>query len=40
VSSIPSLILFKGGEPVDSIVGYVPERQIVMTVEKHLKPVA
>ena len=40
VSSIPSLILFKAGEPVDRIVGYVPERQIVMTVEKHLKPVA
>jgi thioredoxin 1 len=40
VSSIPSLILFKGGEPVDRIVGYVPERQIVMTIEKHLKPVA
>src|SRR4029077_10160548 len=40
VSSIPSLILFKAGEPVDRIVGYVPERQIVMTIEKHLKPVA
>jgi thioredoxin 1 len=40
VSSIPSLIIFKGGEPVDRIVGYVPERQVVSTVEKYLSPVA
>ncbi len=40
VSSIPSLIIFKGGEPVDRIVGYVPERQVLATVEKYLSPVA
>ena len=38
VSSIPSLILFKGGEPVDRIVGYVPERQILMTVGSESTP--
>ena len=40
VSSIPTLIVFKDGEPVDRIVGYVPERQVVSTVEKYLAPVA
>src|SRR3984885_12961970 len=28
VSGIPCLILFKGGQPVDRIVGYVPENTI------------
>jgi thioredoxin len=40
VSGIPALILFKGGEPVDRIVGYVPEKQLATMVEKHLAPVA
>src|ERR1700687_4333857 len=38
VSGIPALILFKGGEPVDRIVGYVPEKQLSAMVEKHLAP--
>ena len=28
VSSIPTLILFKNGEPVDRIVGYVPKQDV------------
>lgn len=40
VSGIPCLILFKSGEPVDRIVGYVPEKQLVSMVEKHLAPAA
>ena len=40
VSGIPALILFKKGEPVDRIVGYVPEKQLASMVEKHLAPAA
>ena len=36
VSGIPCLILFKGGAPVDRIVGYVPEKHLSAMVEKHL----
>ena len=40
VTGIPCLILFKAGEPVDRIVGYVPEKMLVSMVEKHLSPAA
>jgi thioredoxin 1 len=40
VTGIPCLILFKNGEPVDRIVGYVPEKMLVAMVEKHLTPAA
>ena len=40
VTGIPCLILFKSGEPVDRIVGYVPEKMLVSMVEKHLNPAA
>jgi thioredoxin 1 len=40
VTGIPCLILFKAGEPVDRIVGYVPEKLLVSMVEKHLTPAA
>ena len=40
VNGIPALILFKSGAPVDRIVGYVPEKQLAMMIEKHLAPVA
>ena len=36
VSGIPCLILFKGGEAVDRIVGFVPENQISSMLSKHL----
>lgn len=40
VTGIPCLILFKAGEPVDRVVGYVPEKMLVSMVEKHLTPAA
>ena len=40
VTGIPCLVLFKNGEPVDRIVGYVPEKMLVAMVEKHLAPAA
>ncbi len=36
VSGIPCLILFKGGQAVDRIVGFVPENQISSMLAKHL----
>lgn len=36
VSGIPCLILFKGGEAVDRIVGFVQEKAISAMLEKHL----
>ncbi|MBV9408884.1 MAG: thioredoxin [Candidatus Eremiobacteraeota bacterium] len=36
VSGIPCLILFKDGRAVDRIVGFVPERDIVSMLDKHL----
>ncbi|HEY4441040.1 MAG TPA: thioredoxin [Candidatus Elarobacter sp.] len=36
VSGIPCLILFKGGQAVDRIVGFVPENQIKSMLDKHL----
>jgi len=35
VSGIPCLILFKGGQVVDRIVGYVPEATIASMLAKH-----
>lgn len=36
VRSIPTLILFKGGKPVDQIVGAVPKRKLEEMIQKHL----
>ncbi|HTX58375.1 MAG TPA: thioredoxin [Verrucomicrobiae bacterium] len=36
VSGIPCLILFKGGEAVDRIVGYNPENVITSMLGKHV----
>jgi thioredoxin 1 len=36
VSGIPCLILFKGGEPIDRIVGFVSEKTITSMLDKHL----
>ena len=36
VSGIPCLILFKDGEPVDRIVGYVPENVVTSMLGKHV----
>jgi thioredoxin 1 len=36
VTSIPSLILFKGGEKVDQVLGAIPKAQIEDFVKKSL----
>jgi thioredoxin 1 len=36
VTGIPCLILFKGGQAVDRIVGYVPENVIASMLSKHV----
>ena len=36
VMSIPTLLLFKGGEPVDRIVGYQPKPQLLARLQPHL----
>lgn len=36
VRSIPTLILFKGGKPVDQIVGAVPKAKLEEMIKKHL----
>lgn len=36
IMSIPTLLLFKGGEVKETIVGALPKNQIVQAVSKHL----
>jgi thioredoxin 1 len=36
VMSIPTLILFKGGEPVERITGYIPKDRFVARLAPHL----
>ena len=36
VMSIPTLLLFKGGEPVDRIVGFQPKAQLMNRLQRHL----
>jgi thioredoxin 1 len=36
ISGIPTLILFKGGQAVDRIVGFVPKSAITSMIAKHL----
>lgn len=36
IMSIPTLIVFKDGQPVDMIVGAVPKRQIEVRLNRHL----
>ena len=38
VISIPFMVLFKDGKPVDRIVGAFPKRSIVSLIERHLDP--
>ncbi len=40
IMTIPTLILFKNGEPVDRMMGGYPKRSIVDRVEKQLSPAA
>jgi thioredoxin len=36
VSSIPTLILFKGGEPVERVVGFSPKDRLMSKLAPHL----
>ena len=36
VMSIPTLLLFKNGKPVDRIVGFQPKAQLVSRLQRHL----
>ncbi|MFN8495435.1 MAG: thioredoxin [Caldilineaceae bacterium] len=36
VMSIPTLLLFKNGEPVDRIVGFQPKPQLLKRINQHL----
>ncbi len=36
IMSIPTLLLFKGGEPVARITGYQPKQRILQQLESHL----
>jgi thioredoxin 1 len=36
VMSIPTLLLFKGGRPVERIVGFQPKQQLVSKLQRHL----
>lgn len=36
ISSIPALMVFKGGEPVEVVVGAVPKDQMSRMIDKHL----
>jgi thioredoxin 1 len=37
VMSIPTLLLFKDGEPIDRIVGYQPKPQLLARLKSHMK---
>jgi thioredoxin 1 len=34
--SIPTLILFKDGEPIERLVGYRPKEQLMAKIKPHL----
>ena len=36
IRSIPTIMIFKGGEPVDRIVGYQPKQQLLGKLQRHL----
>ena len=36
VMSIPTLLLFKGGKPVERIVGFQPKHQLMRKIQRHL----
>lgn len=38
VSSIPTMVLFKGGRPVEKLVGAYPKSGILRTINPHLEP--
>ena len=36
IRGIPTLILFKDGQPVETLVGFMPEKSILDKVKKHI----
>jgi len=38
VMSIPTLIVFKGGQPVERIVGFMPKEKLMAKISPHLGP--
>jgi thioredoxin 1 len=36
IFSIPTLLIFKGGEPVDRIVGFQPKGQLMNKIQRHV----
>jgi thioredoxin 1 len=36
VMSIPTLIVFKGGQPVERLVGYMPKTKLMQALTPHL----
>ncbi len=36
IRSIPALVIFKAGQPIDTIIGAVPAQTVVQALEKHL----
>jgi thioredoxin 1 len=38
IASIPTLILYKGGQPVERLVGYMPKARLMERIQPHLKP--
>ena len=36
ISGIPSMMVFKNGQPVDQVVGAVPKSTLTTTVQKHI----
>ena len=37
ISSIPTLILYKNGEPVERVVGFQPKQRLMSKLERHLR---
>lgn len=37
IMSIPTLILFKGGKPVEKLIGYMPKAKIMEVINRHLE---
>jgi thioredoxin 1 len=36
IRGIPTLILFKGGQPVETIVGFLPKMALLSKIQKHI----
>ncbi len=36
ISGLPTLLIFKGGKPVERLVGLMPKSTIVSNIEKHM----